>query len=104
MNDRLCHTDIHMQRNDWGVSNYPVVLGHEGKERDFIYEFLYLLSYVKYLRLTMMILTRYHIHIFAMAIGVGIITKIGSSVKNLQIGDRVGKKDSSWINSQVSIC
>ena len=57
--------------------------------------FLYLLSYVKYLRLTMMILTRYHIHIFAMAIGVGIITKIGSSVKNLQIGDRVGKKDSS---------
>ena len=39
MNDRLCHTDIHMQRNDWGVSNYPVVLGHEGKERDFIYEF-----------------------------------------------------------------
>ena len=51
--------------------------------------------------MTTMILTRYHIHIFAMAIGVGIITKIGSSVKNLQIGDRVGKKDSSWINSQI---
>ena len=52
--------------------------------------------------MTTMILTRYHIHIFAMAIGVGIITKIGSSVKNLQIGDRVGKKDSSWINSQYA--
>jgi uncharacterized zinc-type alcohol dehydrogenase-like protein len=26
----LCHTDIHMRDNDWGVSNYPVVLGHEG--------------------------------------------------------------------------
>ena len=55
--------------------------------------------------MTMMILTQYHhVHIFPIAIGVGIITKIGSSVKNLQIGDRVGKKDSSWINSQVSIC
>eukprot|EP00543_Licmophora_paradoxa_P007256 CAMPEP_0202443444 /NCGR_PEP_ID=MMETSP1360-20130828/2705_1 /ASSEMBLY_ACC=CAM_ASM_000848 /TAXON_ID=515479 /ORGANISM="Licmophora paradoxa, Strain CCMP2313" /LENGTH=366 /DNA_ID=CAMNT_0049059129 /DNA_START=1 /DNA_END=1104 /DNA_ORIENTATION=- len=26
----LCHTDIHMKDNDWGISNYPVVLGHEG--------------------------------------------------------------------------
>mmetsp|Transcript_7699 Transcript_7699/g.10503 ORF Transcript_7699/g.10503 Transcript_7699/m.10503 type:complete len:368 (-) Transcript_7699:344-1447(-) len=26
----LCHTDIHMRDNDWGISNYPLVLGHEG--------------------------------------------------------------------------
>ncbi len=26
----LCHTDIHMRDNDWGVSNYPLVAGHEG--------------------------------------------------------------------------
>ena len=26
----LCHTDIHMQNNDWGISNYPLVPGHEG--------------------------------------------------------------------------
>jgi len=26
----LCHTDIHMKDNDWGISNYPLVLGHEG--------------------------------------------------------------------------
>mmetsp|Transcript_15074 Transcript_15074/g.19933 ORF Transcript_15074/g.19933 Transcript_15074/m.19933 type:complete len:360 (+) Transcript_15074:118-1197(+) len=26
----LCHTDIHMRDNDWGVANYPLVPGHEG--------------------------------------------------------------------------
>lgn len=26
----LCHTDIHMRDNDWGVSDYPMVPGHEG--------------------------------------------------------------------------
>lgn len=26
----LCHTDIHMKNNDWGISNYPMVPGHEG--------------------------------------------------------------------------
>ncbi|MBB3655652.1 putative zinc-type alcohol dehydrogenase-like protein [Rhizobium sp. BK650] len=25
----VCHTDLHMARNDWGFSNYPVVPGHE---------------------------------------------------------------------------
>jgi len=25
----VCHTDIHMVRDDWGGSNYPVVPGHE---------------------------------------------------------------------------
>jgi len=25
----LCHTDIHMRDNDWGVSSYPLVPGHE---------------------------------------------------------------------------
>lgn len=26
----LCHTDIHMRDNDWQISNYPMVAGHEG--------------------------------------------------------------------------
>lgn len=25
----VCHSDIHMARNDWGMSNYPLVPGHE---------------------------------------------------------------------------
>lgn len=29
----LCHTDVHMQKNDWGVTDYPCILGHEGVGR-----------------------------------------------------------------------
>ncbi|MFG1609824.1 NAD(P)-dependent alcohol dehydrogenase [Actinoplanes sp. NPDC049265] len=25
----ICHSDLHMARNDWGYSTYPTVLGHE---------------------------------------------------------------------------
>lgn len=25
----VCHSDIHMVNNDWGISNYPIVPGHE---------------------------------------------------------------------------
>ncbi|NPC53057.1 alcohol dehydrogenase catalytic domain-containing protein, partial [Corallococcus exiguus] len=25
----VCHTDLHMARNDWGFSTYPLVPGHE---------------------------------------------------------------------------
>lgn len=25
----VCHTDIHFARNDWGISLYPLVPGHE---------------------------------------------------------------------------
>jgi uncharacterized zinc-type alcohol dehydrogenase-like protein len=25
----VCHSDVHLARNDWGYSTYPVVLGHE---------------------------------------------------------------------------
>ena len=25
----VCHTDIHLSRNDWGLSRYPMVPGHE---------------------------------------------------------------------------
>ncbi len=60
--NRLCHTDIHMRDNDWGVTDYPVVLGHEG---------------------------------------VGVIRKIGSSVKTLKVGDRVGV---SWIRDSCQCC
>ncbi|KAL3927213.1 MAG: hypothetical protein SGPRY_002929 [Prymnesium sp.] len=26
----LCHTEVHMLENDWGISNFPLVPGHEG--------------------------------------------------------------------------
>jgi uncharacterized zinc-type alcohol dehydrogenase-like protein len=26
----LCHTDIYMRDNDWGITKYPLVAGHEG--------------------------------------------------------------------------
>ncbi|KAE8674786.1 putative cinnamyl alcohol dehydrogenase 6 [Hibiscus syriacus] len=47
----ICHTDLHFINNDWGITMYPVVPGHE--------------------------IT-------------GVITKVGSNVKNFKIGDRVG--------------
>ena len=25
----VCHTDIHLKNNDWGISIYPMVPGHE---------------------------------------------------------------------------
>ena len=25
----VCHSDLHMARNEWGVSRYPLVPGHE---------------------------------------------------------------------------
>jgi len=60
----------------------------------------YLLSYVKYLRYddddddTDTISS---CSFLSIAIGVGIITKIGSSVKNLKVGDRVGKKERQFM-------
>ncbi|KAJ4845637.1 putative cinnamyl alcohol dehydrogenase 6 [Turnera subulata] len=47
----ICHTDIHFVKNEWGITMYPVVPGHE--------------------------IT-------------GIITKVGSNVEKLKVGDRVG--------------
>lgn len=29
----LCHTDIHMRDNDWGLSDFPFCAGHEGVAR-----------------------------------------------------------------------
>ncbi|WP_305257014.1 alcohol dehydrogenase catalytic domain-containing protein [Streptomyces sp. NBS 14/10] len=25
----ICHSDVHMARNDWGFSTFPMLLGHE---------------------------------------------------------------------------
>ncbi|KAK8642340.1 hypothetical protein V6N13_011687 [Hibiscus sabdariffa] len=47
----ICHTDLHHVKDDWGITMYPVVPGHE--------------------------IT-------------GVITKVGSNVKNFKIGNRVG--------------
>eukprot|EP00727_Mastigamoeba_balamuthi_P010569 m51a1_g6134 putative alcohol dehydrogenase (353) ;mRNA; r:239804-241316 len=29
----LCHTDVHMTNNDWGITTFPIVPGHEGVGR-----------------------------------------------------------------------
>src|SRR3569832_2291387 len=47
----LCYSDVHLIENDWKISKYPLVPGHEI---------------------------------------VGYVTKVGSQVKNLHAGDRVG--------------
>ncbi|KAJ8772575.1 hypothetical protein K2173_027752 [Erythroxylum novogranatense] len=47
----ICHTDLHYAKNDWGITMYPVVPGHE--------------------------IT-------------GVITEVGSNVKEFKVGDRVG--------------
>ncbi|KAE8659844.1 putative cinnamyl alcohol dehydrogenase 6 [Hibiscus syriacus] len=47
----ICHTDLHHVKNDWGITMYPVVPGHE--------------------------IT-------------GVITEVGTNVKNFKIGNRVG--------------
>lgn len=47
----VCHSDLSMINNDWGMSQYPLVPGHEI---------------------------------------VGEVVAIGSEVKNLKIGDKVG--------------
>lgn len=25
----VCHSDLHIAKNDWGMTNYPIILGHE---------------------------------------------------------------------------
>jgi len=47
----ICHSDLHMLKNDWGTSTYPLVPGHEF---------------------------------------VGEVTEVGSKVKKVKIGDKVG--------------
>jgi len=47
----LCHSDLSMARNDWGMSRYPLILGHEV---------------------------------------IGLITAVGSNVKGVKLGQRVG--------------
>ncbi|XP_059636100.1 probable cinnamyl alcohol dehydrogenase 6 [Cornus florida] len=47
----ICHTDLHHVKNDWGITMYPVVPGHE--------------------------IT-------------GVITKVGSNVRNFKVGEKVG--------------
>ncbi|XP_057974757.1 probable cinnamyl alcohol dehydrogenase 6 [Malania oleifera] len=47
----ICHSDLHYIKNDWGITIYPVVPGHE--------------------------IT-------------GVISKVGSNVRELKVGDKVG--------------
>ncbi len=58
----ICHSDIHIIDNDWGLSTYPVVAGHEVA---------------------------------------GEIVEVGSQVKHLQKGDRVGV---GWQRSSCLQC
>lgn len=58
----ICHTDVHLVNNDWGLSAYPLVPGHEA---------------------------------------VGEVSAIGSAVKSLKPGDRVGV---GWLSATCGHC
>src|ERR1700691_5392471 len=58
----ICHSDIHLISNDWGISNYPFIPGHEV---------------------------------------IGSVAAIGSEVRGLQVGQRVGL---GWQSNSCGIC
>lgn len=58
----LCHSDVSMINNEWDITTYPIVPGHEI---------------------------------------IGEVVAIGSSVKNVKIGQKVGM---GWVSSSCSVC
>jgi alcohol/geraniol dehydrogenase (NADP+) len=58
----ICHSDIHLISNDWGISQYPFIPGHEV---------------------------------------VGIVTAVGSQVRSLKVGQRVGL---GWQSNSCGQC
>ncbi|HWE86834.1 MAG TPA: NAD(P)-dependent alcohol dehydrogenase [Terracidiphilus sp.] len=58
----VCHSDLHLILNDWGISQYPFIPGHEV---------------------------------------IGKVNAVGSSVKSLQVGQRVGL---GWQSSSCEEC
>lgn len=58
----ICHSDLHLITNDWGISQYPFIPGHEI---------------------------------------IGILTAVGSSVRTLKIGQRVGL---GWQSNSCGEC
>ena len=58
----ICHSDLHLIANDWGISQYPFIPGHEI---------------------------------------VGSVAALGSEVKSLQVGQRVGL---GWQSKSCGVC
>ena len=58
----ICHSDMSMMNNEWGLTQYPIVPGHEI---------------------------------------VGEVLGVGSSVKNIKVGDNVGI---GWLSSSCMSC
>jgi uncharacterized zinc-type alcohol dehydrogenase-like protein len=58
----ICHSDLHLISNDWGISQYPFIPGHEV---------------------------------------VGKVTAVGSNVRSLTVGQRVGL---GWQSNSCGIC
>jgi len=58
----ICHSDVHLMDNDWGISKYPFIPGHEI---------------------------------------VGAVTLVGSAVRDLKVGQRVGI---GWQADSCGIC
>ncbi len=58
----VCHSDLHLIANDWGISQYPFIPGHEV---------------------------------------VGKVTAVGSEVRSLEVGQRVGL---GWQSNSCGIC
>jgi uncharacterized zinc-type alcohol dehydrogenase-like protein len=58
----ICHSDLHLISNDWGISQYPFIPGHEI---------------------------------------VGAVTAVGSDVRSLEVGQRVGL---GWQSNSCGVC
>jgi uncharacterized zinc-type alcohol dehydrogenase-like protein len=58
----VCHSDLHLIANDWGISQYPFIPGHEV---------------------------------------IGKITAVGSEVRSLEVGQRVGL---GWQSNSCGVC
>jgi uncharacterized zinc-type alcohol dehydrogenase-like protein len=58
----ICHSDLHLIANDWGISQYPFIPGHEI---------------------------------------VGKVTAVGSEVRSLEVGQRVGL---GWQSNSCGVC
>ncbi|KAK3016421.1 hypothetical protein RJ639_006188 [Escallonia herrerae] len=72
----ICHSDLHMVKNEWGVTLYPVLPGKVKAVKNASNSLL-LINRVNYL-------DRYRHEL------VGIVTEIGSKVQKFKVGDKVG--------------
>eukprot|EP00967_Tisochrysis_lutea_P126326 scaffold213332_cov21-Tisochrysis_lutea.AAC.1 len=98
----LCHTDVHMVDNDWGMTMYPLVPGHEvccvgGRARALLSDCA--LHAVRLVNAPL--ITTAPLLLQTVPQVVGVVAAKGSQVTEFEIGDRVGY---SGINGSCGAC